>query len=113
MFWKSDEDYKEWLEEMVKFDEGHKKYVEDVIKIDEKTVNLYKRLVIDYPDVESMKPTFESCEKTLLMFREELAKIEKMQTVKIKKKKLTTKEKSNIAINKGFKVIQGGLCENA
>jgi len=90
MYWESDEDYNEWVKDMVKYYE--------------KAVNDYKRLVISHPHVESMKPTLESCEAMLIMFQEDLAKLQRQHKQRY--------EKMAGAINKGFKVIQGGLCKN-
>lgn len=89
---------KKWIEEDIEY---HKK----MVKHYEDSVEDYKRLVIAYPDVESMEPTLKIMMAALKNSRDALANSQRLY-----KERYGAKAS---AINRGFKVISGGLCENA
>ncbi|MBP7232185.1 MAG: hypothetical protein KBA28_09660 [Syntrophaceae bacterium] len=131
MYWESEEDYTKWLDGVVN-------YAKKQVIFYDKQVKYYKKLIQENKEkIKREKADIHPSEFVIKMCESEIKRCKEMikiqgDTLQDRRKhlaymqisskqqdgntcirKLTIKEKSHIAINKGFKVIQGGLCENA
>ena len=108
MFFKSEEDRKEFHQSLLRDHECGIKFIEGVIKSNRDMAEIYKSGT--FPGDKDRSKTCEAeAKKWEIRLKEAMVKLEKAQ-IKYNDRYLTIKEK---AFNKGLTVISGGLCKNA